>query len=272
MKCERIRELVSDALDGALTGSVADRFHAHLDACPPCRTYHAELKESLLLLEELPAIEVGDEFDRAVWARIRRDEEPSSVVASLSERLEMLRVRFSFGTGLWRWSPAAAAAALALVLFGTQMPPFEKSAGSGREPAYVASAPEPVRTPLDGTAVRVVVADRMNRLDGEDGEDGGDDRDPAETVRVDEPASYLSGMPNAVANYVAGRDLRLTNTETYERSNYNYPLRHIADPFQNPQRFVRSSLRRGAQGPATPVEVTVPNQGTAGAAVAVFEF
>jgi hypothetical protein len=268
LKCERIRELVSDALDGALTGSVADRFHAHLDACPPCRTYHAELKESLLLLEELPAIEVGEEFDRAVWARIRREEEPASVVASLSERLEMLRVRFSFGTGLGRWTPAVAAAAL-LVIAAMSTPSFEKfvrrgastqeevaDTGGGTVPAV-----EPAPSPLGGTEVAVV--NSMSRR-----EQG---VDPAEEVEVDDAASYPSGMPNAVANYLAGRDLRLTNTETYERSNYNYPLRHITDPFQT-QRAVRFSPRRDAPVTGTPVDVTVPNRETPSAAVAVFEF
>lgn len=263
MKCERIRELVSDALDGALTGSVADRFHAHLDACPPCRTYHAELKESLLLLEELPTIEVGDEFDRAVWARIRREEEPASVVASLSERLEMLRVRFSFGTGLWRWTPAVAAAALAVTLIGTQIAPLEKSAGTAGSVAAVKPEPDSERSPLAGTEVAVDVyegGDRSERVDA---------APVREQVPVEEPASYMYGMPNAVANYVgsAERELRLVNTETYERSNYNYPLRHIPDPVQA-QRFVRSSLRPQA----TPVDVAVPAQGTPGAAVAVFEF
>lgn len=265
MKCERIRELVSDALDGALTGSVADRFHAHLDACPPCRTYHAELKESLLLLEELPTVEVGDEFDRAVWARIRREEEPASVVASLSERLEMLRVRFSFGTGLWRWTPAVAAAALAVTLIGTQMAPFEKGAGNDGSLATV--DPDSQRSPLAGTEVAVDVYRRGDSSEREDAAVA------QRQVPVEEPASYMYGMPNAVANYVdsAERELRLVNTETYERSNYNYPLRHIPDPFQA-QRFVRSSLRRGASGPATPVDVNVPTQGAPGAAVAVFEF
>jgi Putative zinc-finger len=270
LKCERIRELVSDALDGALTGSAADRFHAHLDACPPCRTYHAELKESLLLLEELPTIEVGEEFDRAVWARIRREEEPASVVASLSDRLELLRERFPFGTGLWRWNPAIAAAALLLVIAGMSTPSFEKFVSRGGTSPEVAAADndatipavEPVPSPLGGTEVAVLYSTSRREPDV----------DPAEElVRVDDAASYPSGMPNAVANYVAGRDLRLTNTETYERSNYNYPLRHIADPFQT-RRVVRFSPRRDAPVAGTPVDVTVPNRETPSAAVAVFEF
>ncbi|MBZ0270072.1 zf-HC2 domain-containing protein [bacterium] len=274
MKCERIRELVSDALDGALTGSVADRFHAHLDACPPCRTYHAELKESLLLLEELPSIEVGEEFDRAVWARIRREEEPASLVASLSERLEMLRVRFSFGTGLWRWSPAVAAAAL-LVAFAIQPPPTSRKAeevatvadrtadNAGRAADGVRRTSAPAGpSELGGTEVPVVAMSTRESVS----------RNPEDGADVEEAADYPSGMPHAVASFVAGRDLRLTNTDSYERSNYNYPLRHIPDPFQV-QHFVRFSPRQRAPGAGTAVGATVPHRdATPDAAVAVFEF
>ncbi len=79
MNCDRARELASEALDGALPAEASLHLDQHLDACPPCRTFLAELRESLLLLEDLPIVEVGDEFNQAVWARIRAEEAPESL-------------------------------------------------------------------------------------------------------------------------------------------------------------------------------------------------
>lgn len=269
MNCERIRELVSDALDGVLASSVTDRFHAHLDTCPPCRTYYMELKESLLLLEELPTVEVGDDFDRAVWARIRSEEEPRSVVQSLEERLEMLRLRFSFGTGLMRWSPVAAAA---LVLLGLAM---------------VASPPgvAPVADEsLSGTDVAVVPSSDAELPPGASSrrtDDAADDATVADATNGFQEQEYVSGMPRAVEHYLEnGQELRLANPERYEHSNYSYPLRQIPDPgftdsfASSNGRFSGFSWRRG--GPetiGTPVGTTAPvSSGGTDARVMVLEF
>jgi len=258
VKCERVRHFVSDALDGVLGDHVADRFHRHLDDCPPCRAYYTELKESLLLLEELPVVDVDDSFDRAVWARIRREEEPVPLGTLLRERFEMLRVRFSFGTGLWRWAPAGVAA---LILLGVAT-----SSGPARfgQPAPDAMAQFPEESDVDlaslepGASAPRPDADALTTVD----EDG---------VEVAfEEEEFPSEMPHAIEAFLqSGQDLRLKNTERYERSNYSYPLRRIQDPSRG--QFVGQSVRGGQSGrTGTPVGATVPTQGSAGVTVLAF--
>jgi Putative zinc-finger len=269
VKCERIRELVSDAIDGVLAPGAADRFHAHLDRCPPCRTYYMELKESLLLLEELPTVEVGDDFDRGVWARIRSEEEPRTLTAALGERLEMLRVRFSFGTGLLRWSPAVAAAVILLVVAMT----------APRPDGGNASASDTARVAPSRTDTGVQVAEASNPEGPSSPRPGSPaDLDAAEPSSGFQEQEYVSGMPRAVEQFLEnGRDLRLPNPERYERSNYSYPLRQIPDPglsdFRSQGRASGLPWQGGAAAVGTPVGATAPVGSPEGTArVMVLEF
>jgi len=262
VKCERIREMVSDALDGVLAGSVADRFHAHLDTCPPCRTYYMELKESLLLLEELPTVEVGDDFDRAVWARIRAEEEPRPAFQSLGERLEMLRVRFSFGTGLLRWSPVAVAGA---VLLGVAV-----TSGPSIPVAVSPAGPETAAAPASDADLEPGASSVRP---------GGTPEETALASSGFEEQEYVSGMPRAVEHYLeAGRDLRLETPGRYENANYSYPLRQFSDPayrggFGRNGRASGFSWNAGPGGLGMPVGDTAPSgPSTSGARVMVLEF
>jgi predicted anti-sigma-YlaC factor YlaD len=57
--CDRVRELVSAALDGELTELEGARVHAHLAACTGCRTYAAGANEASRLLRETPLEELN---------------------------------------------------------------------------------------------------------------------------------------------------------------------------------------------------------------------
>jgi hypothetical protein len=57
MACAQFDALLSEALDGALTGADLERFHNHRHACPVCGTLFAEAEASLRWLRELPEAE-----------------------------------------------------------------------------------------------------------------------------------------------------------------------------------------------------------------------
>jgi hypothetical protein len=222
VNCDQIRELASEALDGSLTGSCASRFETHVDACPPCRAFLAEIKESLLLLEELPAIEVGDDFDRAVWSRIREEEVRVGWWESWGRRVSAFRE--SMSPTFARWSPVAVAAGAMTVFAVTSMPvdrvlraseksePVEVSSG---EPAFereVVTAPirSDARSPFAGLGT----APESNSQDSNLAAESSDEE---------------IGIPRAVEAYLnSGRELRPKSTQQYLRSNYRYPLPRVS--------------------------------------------
>jgi len=207
VKCDRVRELVSDALDGILGEGVAEAYRAHLDGCPPCRVFHDEMQQSLGLLNELPTVEVGPDFDEAVWRRLRAQETPRSLRELLRLRFAHYRSRLDTLSGVGRWAPVAVAAAvlMAVAIVPTGQDPSlatREAATDGPEvAARLVSAPEPAADP-------VVESDEIERLE------------------------VYAGMPEAVEAYLQNAlDLRLqADPDLYRRSNYSYPLRHVRTP------------------------------------------
>jgi anti-sigma factor RsiW len=193
-----VQDLLSEAIDGTLPASQAQRFQDHLAACPPCRLLFADVKDSLGLLTALPAIEVSAGFDDAVRARLRREQ--ASIRPTLADRFARWRE-----AGAWlRWAPLGAAAAL-LVWVAMSRDTF----GPG-VPAEVA------RVAGDADAVDEFTATS----------------DPAASALT--PVDFAAPMPQAVEVYLeSGRELRL-NPDRYRRSNYHYPLRAVRDPLGGP--------------------------------------
>jgi anti-sigma factor RsiW len=56
--CQEVVELVSDYLEGALSGGQRRRFERHLAGCPHCSEYLAQLRETIRLTGRL----VPDDF------------------------------------------------------------------------------------------------------------------------------------------------------------------------------------------------------------------
>ena len=52
MNCERVTDLLSEAIDGTLSSNHKERFHTHLADCPQCRLSFGEMREALALLAE----------------------------------------------------------------------------------------------------------------------------------------------------------------------------------------------------------------------------
>ena len=96
MNCERFRDQMLDALQGAAPAE----FEEHVRACPACAQELEALQKTSALLEEWPAPEVSPYFDSRLRARLR---EQAAVPA-----------------GWWEWlrKPALAAAFALLLVVG----------------------------------------------------------------------------------------------------------------------------------------------------------
>jgi len=214
VNCDRIRELASEALDGTLSGSGASRFSEHVDACPPCRSFLGQLRESLLLLQELPSVEVGEDFERRVWSRIRAEEVGvgrwESLVRRVRSEWESTAPAFA------RWSPVAVAAGVLAMFAVTSSPDgsqWAASADGERSETVEASAPRGVAAPIE-SADRVTHVAQIAEPEAESVPDSAEELD--------------YGIPRAVEAYLnSGRELRARSEQQYLRSNYSYPLTRV---------------------------------------------
>ena len=57
MQCAEFDALLSDALEGALTGAGLERFEAHRASCPSCGPLFAEARTGFQLLHALQEVE-----------------------------------------------------------------------------------------------------------------------------------------------------------------------------------------------------------------------
>ena len=57
MTCQELVELVTDYFDGALDEALRDRFEAHLNVCPDCKQYVAQMRVTLQLAQDLTVLE-----------------------------------------------------------------------------------------------------------------------------------------------------------------------------------------------------------------------
>ncbi len=78
LPCQEWVELVTDYLEGALSGAQQTRFEAHLAGCAGCATYLAQMRQTMRLTGTLAADELasppGDELRR--WFRGWQREPP----------------------------------------------------------------------------------------------------------------------------------------------------------------------------------------------------
>lgn len=63
MNCKRAQELISIHLDAQLDPAGQSRLNGHLEDCPECTRYLADLQEGLAILRELPLSEPSANFD-----------------------------------------------------------------------------------------------------------------------------------------------------------------------------------------------------------------
>ena len=218
MKCASVRDLASDALDGVLEPALANRFHAHVDACPSCQSFYAELRESLVLLTELPEMEPSADFEREVWAKIREEESPVGLRETMQARWQAFLGRIEVGMGAWRMAPmAAVAAALVIVALMPADPDGRSVTATGGESASRSlDSRQTAETLVPASPTEFAVA-----------------RDVEPALEEDEVSTeeFEAGMPEAVLRFLENApELRLPSPEQYRRSNYHYPIRRVEDP------------------------------------------
>jgi hypothetical protein len=219
LKCSTVRDLASDALDGLLEPALAARFQAHLESCPACRSFHADLTDSLTLLGELPEVTPRPDFERRLWARIREEEAPVGLLETIVVRSKALVDRFALKAPTWGWAPVGVAAAIVgVVAFMSGPVPMGETPGGSTTLAESRGASD------DGG----IAESAPSRLAGVA------ERDafvvPTREVDTEE---FEAGMPRAVAQFLENApELRLRSPEGYRDSNYRYPIRRVSDPVQ----------------------------------------
>jgi hypothetical protein len=78
MDCERVRNLLSEFLDGSLPENGRSDVRAHLRECLPCRAVKEGLEETLRLLRGLPPVEAPPELLEGVRRRIAQEGSPAT--------------------------------------------------------------------------------------------------------------------------------------------------------------------------------------------------
>ncbi len=70
--CQELVELVSDYLSHTLPASERARFEQHLETCPPCTSYLAQMKATLALAGELGAAPPTEHVEQQLASLFRR--------------------------------------------------------------------------------------------------------------------------------------------------------------------------------------------------------
>jgi anti-sigma factor RsiW len=60
MTCSEFVELVTDYLEGRMSPAEVERFDAHLEVCPPCTHYLAQMRSTLTALGRIPEETISD--------------------------------------------------------------------------------------------------------------------------------------------------------------------------------------------------------------------
>jgi anti-sigma factor RsiW len=82
MNCEKCQELLSDFLDGALSGEDKATFDSHLKECLPCFNVHAEMNTIVTFCRENRGDYVAPPNAQALWLRILNVVENESLAAA----------------------------------------------------------------------------------------------------------------------------------------------------------------------------------------------
>jgi predicted anti-sigma-YlaC factor YlaD len=81
MNCEKCQELLSDYLDGAMSGEDHATFGAHLEECFPCFNAHAEMNSIVSFCRENRGEYIAPPNERALWLRIQNTVESELLAA-----------------------------------------------------------------------------------------------------------------------------------------------------------------------------------------------
>lgn len=71
LTCRELVELVTAYLDGTLPAAERARFEAHLESCPYCRTYLAQMQQTIRMLGRLTEDRIAPEAKEELLRRFR---------------------------------------------------------------------------------------------------------------------------------------------------------------------------------------------------------
>ena len=78
MRCERVRELLSDYCEGSMPGALHAALEGHLGACSDCRQQATDLRAVWNILDEAPVVSAPAGFRSSVLQRIEKQEEEAA--------------------------------------------------------------------------------------------------------------------------------------------------------------------------------------------------
>ncbi len=88
MKCARIREMLSNAIDNELSESERQFVTEHLKVCSECREFYGELKAMDTELERMEAISAPENFSRQVILALNKKRSEKIVQGSVIWKLK----------------------------------------------------------------------------------------------------------------------------------------------------------------------------------------
>jgi anti-sigma factor RsiW len=83
MKCSKCEQNLSALLDGELGESLAAEMRTHLDGCPACATGAAKMQAVLSLVDGLPALTPGADFDEQFRRKLVQARREQRIAAAL---------------------------------------------------------------------------------------------------------------------------------------------------------------------------------------------
>jgi predicted anti-sigma-YlaC factor YlaD len=72
LTCKELVEAVTDYLEGTMSGRDRARFEAHLEGCPHCREYLAQMRKTLDVLGRIEAEDLAPEVQDELVSLYRR--------------------------------------------------------------------------------------------------------------------------------------------------------------------------------------------------------
>ncbi len=71
LTCKELTDLVTDYVEGALTGRDRERFEEHMMTCPPCQVYLDQMRHTIELLGQLPEDTISPEAEEVLLEALR---------------------------------------------------------------------------------------------------------------------------------------------------------------------------------------------------------
>ena len=71
LSCRELVELVTDYLEGALSGEERLRFEEHIDRCGGCRVYLEQIRQTIAVLGHVPADGLSPDAERELLEAFR---------------------------------------------------------------------------------------------------------------------------------------------------------------------------------------------------------